>query len=328
MPTDNQLASRYIARGLALIRAANGMSRGVDAKLLKLGSDIRYLIACGAISDLGKRALNALLSDIADAIYQRYNDIIDDQGESLRELIDVEAEFAQKAGLNNKPSDAQLAGVFAGLLILGSSLKDLWRKLAGDFLYKTSAAVKAAQRTQAVNETALSAIFGESRRNAQVAGVGGELGLARRAAVAAVQTGAHAASQDARLATFSANGIKYIEWHAILDAKVCPECAIRAGKLWTLPDVSPVGHDVPYVSIPIHPWDRCITLPHSGAIPEDGGPGLMQFDDWLKTLSDEQENELLGVGRADLYRRKVITLNDLLNQSGQLMTLAELRALT
>jgi hypothetical protein len=44
------------------------------------------------------------------------------------------------------------------------------------------------------------------------------------------------------------------------------------------------------------------------------------------SLTEEQENELLGVGRADLYRRGEITLNDLINQSGRLLTLAELKA--
>jgi SPP1 gp7 family putative phage head morphogenesis protein len=317
--TDAQLASRYIARGLALIRASNRMGADVDAKLLRLAADIRYLLSRGTLSELGKRALNALLSDIADAIYQRYNQIYEIQRESLGDLIDIEAGFAQKAGdYNNKPSAAQLAGVLAGLLILGTSLKGFWQKLAGDFLFRASAAVKTGQRTGADNAVVLSVLFGKKNE-------GGEIATARRAAQAAVHTAAQAASQDARMAAFKANGVKYVEWHAILDAKVCPICAMRAGKLYTT-DSKPVGHDIPFLPIPVHPWDRCILLPHSGDPPADGGPGVMQFDDWLGTLTDEQENHLLGKGRADLYRRGVITLNDLINQGGQLLTLAELRA--
>jgi hypothetical protein len=94
-----------------------------------------------------------------------------------------------------------------------------------------------------------------------------------------------------------------------------------------LPDVTPVRHDVPYVTIPVHFGCRCLVIPHSGEVPADGGPDLMQFNDWLKTLTDEQETDFLGKGRAELYRRGVITLNDLISQSGQLLTLAELRAL-
>lgn len=324
MPTDNAIASRYIAHGLALIRAANGMAGTVDAELVKLGRDIRYLLARDEISDLGKRALNALLSDINDAIFQRYNTITDAQSGDLAHLIEIEAAFAVKAGhYNNKPSETSLAGILPGLLILGSSLRDYWRKLATDFAYRVNAAVKTAQRApEAANKAALTTIFGTKRADGQP---GGDIGTARRAATALVQTGAHAASQDARLAAFKANGVKFFEWHAVLDAKVCPICAMRSGKLYAI-DGQPIGHDVPFIPIPIHPFDRCICLPHSGDPPADGGANVLQFNEWLMSLTDEQENELLGVGRADLFRRGVITLNDLINQNGRLMSLAELKA--
>jgi SPP1 gp7 family putative phage head morphogenesis protein len=326
MATDQTIASRYIAHGLALIRAANGMSRDVDAQLVKLGNDIRYLLARDELSDLGKRALNALLSDINDAIFQRYNVIADNQSTDLAHLVEIEAAFAVKAGdYNNMPSATQLAGVIPGLLILGATLKDYWRKLATDFAYRANAAVKAAQRTttaEGANKAAISTIFGQKRADGQPAG---DIGTARRAAAALVQTGAHAASQDARVAAFKANGVKFFEWHAVLDAKVCPVCAMRSGKLYTI-DGEPVGHDVPFIAIPVHPWDRCILLPHAGEPPADGGKSALEFNEWLMSLTEEQENELLGVGRADLYRRGEITLNDLINQSGRLLTLAELKA--
>jgi SPP1 gp7 family putative phage head morphogenesis protein len=324
--TDAQLADLYIRRGLALVRVANGMSARVDAQIMRLAADVRYLLSRGSLSDLGRRALNALLSDLADAVYQRYNAIIERQRTDLAELIDAEAEFAQKAGThNNKPSPATLAGVLSGLLILGTSLKDFWMKLAGDVLFRLSADVKASQRAEDANAAAIAAIFGQGRGPGP--GKGGDIGTARRAAEAATHTIAQAASSDARMAAFKANGVKYVEWHAILDSKVCPLCAMRAGKLYTV-DGKPVGHDIPYQAIPLHPWDRCILLPHSGEPPADGGPGVDDFDEWLGTLSADEENHLLGKGRADLYRRGVITLRDLIDQSGQMLTLAELRTRT
>ena len=50
------------------------------------------------------------------------------------------------------------------------------------------------------------------------------------------------------------------------------------------------------------------------------------FDSWLATLSQAEQDDVLGKGRADLYRRKVITKADLVNQRGRVLTLAELRA--
>lgn len=322
MANDNTIANRYIAHALAVIRTANAMGRDVDAILVKLAGDLRYLLTRSDIGELGKRDLNALLSDINDAIYQRYNDVLDHQNESLPELIDIESTFAQKAGdYNNKPSDTALAGVMSGLLILGSSLKDWWRKQATDLVYKVSASVKNAARLPESTRAAVTKVLGQTRGIGQA----GDLGIARRNAASIVQTTVQAAASDARLAALKANGVKYFEWHAILDAKVCPECAMRAGKLYTV-DGEPVGHKIPYVPIPVHFHDRCIALPHSGDPPADGGPHALQFNDWLKSLTDEQENDFLGKGRAELYRRGVITLNDLINQGGQLLTLAELRA--
>lgn len=260
MANDDTIASRYIAHGLALIRAANGMARDVDAELVKLGRDIRYLLSQDEISNIGRRALNALLSDINDAIFQRYNAVTDMQSGDLAHLIEIESAFAVKAGdYNNKPSDTALAGILPGLLILGSSLRDYWRKLATDFAYRVAAAVKTARRAGASNaavvgnKAAITTIFGPKRADGQPSG---DIGAARRAATALVHTGTQAASQDARLAAFKANGVKFFEWHAVLDAHVCPICAMRSGKLWTI-DGAPVGHDVPFISPPAHPW--CLT---------------------------------------------------------------------
>jgi hypothetical protein len=325
-PSDDAIAAAYLRHGLALIRAANGIATETDAELAKLATDIRYLLARATLTDMGRRALNALLSDIEAVVYQRYNTVLDQQSESLAELAEIESQFAAtQSGFERTISGA---AIFSGLLILGATLKDWWRKQAQDLAFKIGADIKAAQRAADPDRAAAGALFGAIRANGAIprAGIGGELGTARRNANALTQTAAWAAANDARLATFRANGVKFVEWHAILDAKVCPVCALRAGKLWTI-DGEPIKHEVPLIAIPCHPWDRCIFLPHRGDPPADGGQHLHKFDDWLATLTEEQENDLLGKGRAELYRRGVITLADLLNQNGQLLSLAELRAM-
>lgn len=325
MATDDAIAGAYIRHGLALIKAANGLAADVDAELVKLVADIRYLLARETLTDLGRRALNALISDIEDVIYQRYNAVLDEQTESLGELAEIESEFAASTG--DLARTVSAATVLGSLLVLGHTLKAWWRKQATDLAFKIAADIKGAQRRQDADKAAAQAIFGGSGRpnGAVRPGTGGEIGQARRNARSLTQTAAWAAANDARFATFKANGIQFVEWHAILDPKVCPVCALHAGKLYTV-DGEPVHHDVPIIAIPAHNWCRCIFLPHSGEPPADGGPHLTRFEDWLKTLTPAEEEHLLGKGRAELFRRGVITINDLLNQSGQLLTLAELRA--
>lgn len=59
-----------------------------------------------------------------------------------------------------------------------------------------------------------------------------------------------------------------------------------------------------------------------------GGPvsSALSFDDFLKRKGDKFADDLLGKGRADLWRSGTITLSALLDQSGRPLTLAQLRA--
>lgn len=60
-----------------------------------------------------------------------------------------------------------------------------------------------------------------------------------------------------------------------------------------------------------------------------GGPVAadMTFDAFLKRKGDQFADELLGPGRAQLWRDKKITLQQLLDQSGRPLTLKQLRRL-
>jgi hypothetical protein len=51
----------------------------------------------------------------------------------------------------------------------------------------------------------------------------------------------------------------------------------------------------------------------------------MSFKDWLATRTAAQQDKILGVGKADLWREGKITLTDLLDMGGRPMTLEELR---
>ncbi|MDP0246116.1 hypothetical protein Q7Z55_11735, partial [Glaesserella parasuis] len=52
----------------------------------------------------------------------------------------------------------------------------------------------------------------------------------------------------------------------------------------------------------------------------------INYENWLKSKSPEQQDQVLGKGKADLWRRGVITFADMLDQSGRPLTLANLNA--
>ncbi|WP_424411224.1 phage minor head protein [Pasteurella sp. PK-2025] len=49
------------------------------------------------------------------------------------------------------------------------------------------------------------------------------------------------------------------------------------------------------------------------------------YEDWLKNKTKAQQDEILGKGKADLWRNGVITFRDMLDQSGRPLTLKELK---
>ncbi|MDE3957705.1 phage head morphogenesis protein, partial [Glaesserella parasuis] len=50
----------------------------------------------------------------------------------------------------------------------------------------------------------------------------------------------------------------------------------------------------------------------------------INYENWLKSKSPEQQDQVLGKGKADLWRRGVITFADMLDQSGRPLTLKDL----
>ncbi len=57
-------------------------------------------------------------------------------------------------------------------------------------------------------------------------------------------------------------------------------------------------------------------------MPEDGGQST--FREYFDGLTEAEQDRLFGQGRADLFRRGVITQSDLVGQQGQTLTLWEL----
>ncbi|MDE3987769.1 phage head morphogenesis protein, partial [Glaesserella parasuis] len=103
----------------------------------------------------------------------------------------------------------------------------------------------------------------------------------------------------------------------------------------------PIDHDVPYQRPPLHPRCRSILqlvtkswkelgidaeeMPSSTRASQDGPVSeQINYENWLKSKSPEQQDQVLGKGKADLWRRGVITFADMLDQSGRPLTLKDL----
>lgn len=122
-------------------------------------------------------------------------------------------------------------------------------------------------------------------------------------------------------------------------------CKARSGLVWDLTTKAPVNHSIPWNGgLPAH-WNcRSVMvavlrpledLPtrkrkavETGAMQSsmDGEVAAdMDYSDWLKTKSQKFQRDALGDGRWELWKEGRIQLKDLLDQSGNPMSLEELR---
>lgn len=315
------ITNRYVQHTLDLIRVANGQSQLTVTELRSLQRRLRLLIIDFGVPR-NVRQQTALFATLQDEIRTVYGRIARAQIRTTATLIEMNADWAIRAGRYEKPVTARtLNKVRDSLTVLGSSVQEHWEKQAGNLFFKVKAQIRMGASAGQTEQEIVKRIMGDARE-----GTSGIMEQAVREARGTVDASTQAASDAGRRAAMRENGINALRWFAILDAVVCENCAVRADKLWTI-DGEPLGHDIPYEAVPLHPWCRCILVPeqYPDGPPEDGDVGVNRFDKWLEKLPKEKQDDLLGVGRAELWRQDKITTSDLIGQNGRFLTLTELR---
>jgi hypothetical protein len=237
------------------------------------------------------------------------------------------------------PPANYLKSVASNVLIEGAPSADWWRAQEIDTQFKFANAVRAGLSASETNQQIISRIVG----NAETPGI---MDTARRNAASLVQTSVQAVANDARRNTFEANShvIAAIQQVSTLDSHTSLVCIAYSEKQFSLPDYKPIGHKLPYKNgCPRHFNCRSVEVPITKSFKELGvdipePPGTTRasadgqltistsFDDFLKRKGQAFQDEVLGVGRADLWRAGKITLRDLVNGDGNPLSLEALRA--
>lgn len=172
----------------------------------------------------------------------------------------------------------------------------------------------------------------------------GVIEATRKTAEGIVRTSVIGISNAARMETYRDNAsvIKGVQWVATLDLRTCVDCAMRDGAAWDW-DGNPISaHNFLYEEPPLHVNCRCVYAPVLRSFKEmdfddfdemsestrasmDGQvPESLKFSEWFESLDADEQTEILGKGRYELYRDGKITFSDLIDQNGRAMTLKEL----
>ncbi len=323
MPTNDEIRDAYIERTLAVIRGSNGESQENMALVAAMIRDIRAFIFANYPAPSGRVQREVLIAELMKIVLDSYRDLATRQAANARQLLWAEAAFARRAaGFLRAPSDAALSRALAALLVMGNPVQLNWTQEGSRVASELARTIRTAWDARQRPDEFISAVVGTGRVGSESGGI---LGRAVSRVPTMTEADLLAASSMGRQVAAAANRASYYRWFAILDSKVCPDCGMRAGKLYDS-KLEPVGHSIPAIRRPpLHYNCRCILVPEKyDTPPKNSGPKGDSFERYLSGLSDSAASRILGRGRAQMWRSGAITLHALVGQDGMVMPLKQL----
>jgi SPP1 gp7 family putative phage head morphogenesis protein len=334
MMLNKDLLDSTVALHLDLERVSAGVRRDIVAMLKTLEKELTAKVAT---TDWSKARIARQIKEAQAIIADVYEQAAGTAQEATLTAAQVTASStvgALTVAVGGQveivlPTLDYLETLAGNAIIQGATQAQWWARQSGDVAWRFQTAVRqglvAAETTPQI-----------VRRVREV------MDVSRRNAEALVRTSVQTVANDTREKLFNNHGdvIASKEWNAALDLRTCPTCGPRDGKRWTL-DNTPIGHAIPYSVPPKHWRCRCSMVPvlktwrelgiNINEMPDstrasmEGQVSDKTFADWLARQNPGKIESVLGKGRADLWRNKTITLDQLLS-NGEPLSLAELKA--
>jgi SPP1 gp7 family putative phage head morphogenesis protein len=333
-----------IERSIDLLRFEAGMRRRVIALLTDMVDDIARQIARGELTSYRAESLRRLLTSIKETVGQAYTATLDAVMDDLVGMAVSEARATRSlVGIDvNVPPEPVMRTLVTKALIQGAPSAEWWGRQSGDTVFRFMSAIRQGVAQGESNSQILKRLRGDRPR-----GDYGEFGVIRRNAEALVRSSVQTVANKARIQTMLMNDdvIKGMRQVSTLDSRTTDICIAYDGQEWDL-DGTPInGSTLPFNGGPPRHWNcRSTLVPITKTYKElgidapewtkgrarssEGGPvaASTSFASWLKTKPLDYQSKLLGKGKARLWREGKITLQQLLDQSGRPLTLAELEA--
>ncbi|MDG6761837.1 minor capsid protein [Glaesserella parasuis] len=333
---NSRIAYTLTDRKILHFRYDAHLRQQVMKQLSKTQRELLNRLAAAGVDALPKKQLDTLLKELKQEVAKVYQEMTAYTQDELSGFFTAETQhihqlYNDEVGFdffNQVPEYKQKANKTA-TIIAGSPLEDWWAKQGNDFAFKFEGIIRQGlldgqQTSQMLTD--VKHLMNTSRRHAETLVI---------TAVAKVADKAHQALRDENLDILA--GEKHL---STLDTRTSTVCQLRDGLMWDL-DKKPIDHDVPYQRPPLHPRCRSILqlvtkswkelgidaeeMPSSTRASQDSPVSeQINYENWLKSKSPEQQDQVLGKGKADLWRRGVITFADMLDQSGRPLTLKDL----
>lgn len=307
-------AKKAIGRQIQLRGQYTRIARGAVAQLYQLraqvAEELRADVKPGGI--LSAYRLKAKLKTIDRAISDQYSAMERDLVDELSQLYKSQADW------NGEAFEVDIGGAQTSDDFIRSFIESdpfdgkLLKEWIGEQTLATTNAVKRAVRLGVVNGLPVSKIvdavtsdpvnpFNASRRNVEIL----------------VRTAAAHVTANADMIGFEEAGVEKYQLSAILDTRTTVTCAALSGKIFSVSDSK---RKVP----PFHPGCRTTMI----AMFDDDEPAPDSFDDFLKSLDDEDQVKVLGATRHRMWK-KGMPLDGFIDQdSTHVIPLSQLKDLT
>lgn len=348
MPINQGIFDEIIDNALLVFRLAAQQRGATVERLKKLERELVAKLAAEAVTTRQKRRVETFLGNVGKLIDRHYQQLqleFDFLGIGTTVAEDIQAGLRIVLGWDAVllPTNDYFASLASEVMIMGAPSADWWRGQSEDLKFKFSQQVRQGLANAETNQQIISRVVGKN-------GQPGIMETARRNAAALVQTSVQTVANDARRATYKANPdvIKGIRQVSTLDGHTSLVCIAYSECEWDL-DFKPIGPKnkrKPYNGgTPRHFNCRSIEVPITKTFAELGlknvpepkpttrasSEGQIDADTTFKSFLERKgrayQNQMLGEGRADLWRAGKITLRDLVDGSGRPLTLAELQEL-
>lgn len=339
---DEILTDAVINHTLNLFRLSASEVADTMKRLKAMEERLIQELSAPLLTDSSKREINSFLKDSNEIIDDYYAGIADSLdvpalGEAVADVTATSLEVALGVEAAGLPTQTYFDALASNVLIGssdtagGASMAAWWGAQSSQLQFKYGAQVRQGLANAETNREIIARIVGKR-------GVPGIMEVAKRDAATLVQTSVQAVANTARLATFKKNSdvLLGVEQISTLDSHTSLVCIAYSGGKWDL-DGRPIeGTTLPFnggpprhfncrsvlVGISRNPLFRNRTS--TRASDEGQISNKTTFDDFLKRKSTAYVDEMLGKGRAQLWREGKITLKDLVSGQGRPLTLAEL----
>lgn len=336
MTTPNdRLVDKLLDRQISLFRHEAYLRREIDKLLAALdkaivAATVNANIEGVAAAKYRKARADKLIEEVAEIVAAAYREINVFHRRDMAGVFEAESYYLiqQVNALLGEgvatAADISALAVVRDTLIAGAPMQEWWGLQSADTRQRFANIIRAGVISGDTDQMLINKVRGTRAMGYK----DGLIEVSRRKAKILVRGATSSITAQAMKTQVQANPKVFsgIQQVSVFDGRTSDTCIAYAGKVWSLPDYTPVGHSLPYNGgVGRHP--NCRSREIAVINPAVGGKPApdLSFDTYLAGKSKAQVEGLLGKGKADLYLKGDISLNELVDQTGRPLTLEQLR---